>query len=128
MKHRRFLALVGVAALALAACSGGGAGTPAPSLPTSVGDSEGTLSVLAWPGYAENGSTDPAVDWITPFEEETGCKTTVQVFGTSDEAFSLFTTNPEKFDGTIEEMVGDLASRMGENISVKRFARVAIGE
>jgi elongation factor Ts len=36
--------------------------------------------------------------------------------------------NPEKFDGTIEEMVGDLASRMGENISVKRFARVAIGE
>ena len=51
-----------------------------------LGDNEGALSILAWPGYAEDGSTDPAVDWVTPFEEETGCEVTVKTFGTSDEA------------------------------------------
>ncbi len=54
-----------------------------------VGDGEGSLSVLAWPGYAEDGSTDKAVDWVTPFEEETGCEVSVKYFGTSDEAVTL---------------------------------------
>ena len=35
--------------------------------------------------------------------------------------------NPERFDGTVGDMVGALASKMGENISVKRVARVAVG-
>jgi len=34
----------------------------------------------------------------------------------------------QKFSGTIEQMVQGLAARMGENISVRRFARVAVGE
>ena len=38
------------------------------------------------PGYVEDGSNDPTVDWVTRFEEETGCKVTVKTFGTSDEA------------------------------------------
>ena len=54
-----------------------------------VGDGEGALNILAWPGYAEDGSTDPAVDWVTPFEEATGCAVEVKVFGTSDEAVKL---------------------------------------
>jgi putative spermidine/putrescine transport system substrate-binding protein len=53
---------------------------------------EGKLSVLAWPGYAEDGSTEKDVDWVTPFEKKTGCKTSVKTFGTSDEAFQLFGT------------------------------------
>ena len=48
------------------------------SAPTAIGEGEGALSILAWPGYAEDGSTDPEYDWVTPFEEETGCKTTVK--------------------------------------------------
>jgi elongation factor Ts len=36
--------------------------------------------------------------------------------------------NGEKFEGTVGDMVGQLASKMGENISVRRVARVAIGE
>ncbi len=36
--------------------------------------------------------------------------------------------NAEIFAGTIAEMVQGLAGRMGENISVRRFARVAVGE
>ncbi len=34
----------------------------------------------------------------------------------------------EKFEGTIGEMVGALAAKMGENISVARFARLQVGE
>lgn len=50
------------------------------------------LAILAWPGYAENGSTSKDTDWVTPFEKESGCKTSVKTFGTSDEAFQLFNT------------------------------------
>ena len=39
---------------------------------TSSASGEGELNILAWPGYAEDGTTDPTVDWVTPFEEETG--------------------------------------------------------
>ncbi len=36
--------------------------------------------------------------------------------------------NKERFDGKIGEMVGALAARMGENISVRRFSRINVGE
>jgi elongation factor Ts len=36
--------------------------------------------------------------------------------------------NTDKFDGTVGEMVSRLAAKMGENIGVKRFARIAVGE
>ena len=36
--------------------------------------------------------------------------------------------NAEKFDGTVGDMVSNLASKMGENISVRRVARVAVGD
>ena len=32
------------------------------------------LNLIVWAGYAEDGSTDPKVDWVTPFEKSTGCK------------------------------------------------------
>lgn len=35
--------------------------------------------------------------------------------------------NAEKFDGTVGDMVTALASRMGENISVRRISRMAVG-
>lgn len=35
--------------------------------------------------------------------------------------------NPEKYHGTVGDMVGTLAAKMGENISVRRFARLAVG-
>jgi putative spermidine/putrescine transport system substrate-binding protein len=100
------ITLVGLCALTLlaAACgtssdsSGGGTqddtGFTAPNLPKldKLGTGEGKLSVLAWPGYAEDGSNDPKVDWVTPFEKKTGCQVTVKTFGTSDEAVSLMKT------------------------------------
>jgi elongation factor Ts len=36
--------------------------------------------------------------------------------------------NAEKFDGTVGDLVSQLAAKMGENISVRKFARVAVGE
>ncbi|MEZ5117620.1 MAG: ABC transporter substrate-binding protein [Candidatus Nanopelagicales bacterium] len=89
----------GVAAvgLVLTACgssdSGGGSSESASAAPSAyagpVGEGEGELNILAWPGYAEDGSTDPAVDWVTPFEAETNCQVNVKTFGTSDEAVKL---------------------------------------
>jgi elongation factor Ts len=36
--------------------------------------------------------------------------------------------NPEKFDGTVQEMLGDLSAKLGENITVGSMARLAVGE
>jgi elongation factor Ts len=36
--------------------------------------------------------------------------------------------NPERFEGTVGQMVESLAATMGENIAVRRFARVGVGE
>jgi putative spermidine/putrescine transport system substrate-binding protein len=57
-----------------------------------IGTGEGAVSILAWPGYAEDGSTDPEVDWVKPFEQQTGCQANVKVYGTSDEGVQLMKT------------------------------------
>ncbi len=36
--------------------------------------------------------------------------------------------NAQKFEGTVGEMVAALAAKMGENIKIRRVARVAVGE
>jgi elongation factor Ts len=36
--------------------------------------------------------------------------------------------NAEKFEGTVGDMVSNLASKMGENISVRRMSRIAVGD
>jgi putative spermidine/putrescine transport system substrate-binding protein len=78
--------------LLLSACgtaSGGGGGGNTDGMPTKLGDTEGAVSILAWPGYVEDGSNDPTVDWVSGFEDKTGCKVTSKTYGTSDEAFNL---------------------------------------
>jgi len=54
-----------------------------------IGDAEGELRIVAWPGYIERGDTDPAFDWVTGFEEATGCMVRVQTAATSDEMVAL---------------------------------------
>ena len=46
---------------------------------------EGQVNIVSWAGYVEDGSTDPAVDWVTPFEEITGCAVNNQLGDSSDE-------------------------------------------
>ncbi len=115
MRIRGVSALVAVAAIVISACSssGGGAasGSPAPSLPTELGSTQGqSINVLAWPGYVENGSTQPDIDWVTDFQTKSGCKVNPQIFGTSDEAYTLFSTNPEQFD--VVSASGDASLRL----------------
>jgi putative spermidine/putrescine transport system substrate-binding protein len=107
-------------ALALAGCGGGGSSNTAassaqggftpPKVPMkqSLGQGEGAVSILAWPGYAEDGSNDPNVDWVTPFEKATGCQATVKYYGTSDEAFNLMKTG----DYDVVAASGDASLRM----------------
>jgi putative spermidine/putrescine transport system substrate-binding protein len=56
---------------------------------TEIGEGEGEVSIVAWAGYIERGDTDPNFDWVTSFEEETGCKVTVKTAATSDEMVAL---------------------------------------
>ena len=78
------LKLIGTSALA-----GLVAITPAMAQMTEIGPGEGQLSIVAWAGYIERGETDPAFNWVTGFEEKTGCKVSVKTAATSDEMVAL---------------------------------------
>ncbi|MDH5223976.1 MAG: ABC transporter substrate-binding protein [Actinomycetota bacterium] len=111
-KWMRLLALVAVLSLVAAACGddsgdtgggGGGGGTTASGDPddptiTEVGAGEGEVSIIAWAGYIEDGSTDENYDWVTSFEEETGCEVTVTTAGTSDEMVALMQEGAGQYD------------------------------
>lgn len=56
---------------------------------TALGEGEGQVDIVAWPGYIEDGSTDPAYDWVTSFEKATGCEVNVKTAATSDEMVAL---------------------------------------
>ena len=94
----RWLAIVGVLAMVAAACSsdsssssttdGGSGVTPAKTY-SSIGTNEGELNLIAWNGYTEDGSVDKNFDWVTPFEQQSGCQVTVKYADTSDEMVTL---------------------------------------
>ncbi len=92
-----------LAALTAAGCggddddSGGGGGGDESDALTKVGKGEGEVDLIAWAGYVEDGSTDPAVDWVSDFEKETGCKVNVKIGNTSDEMVTLMRTG--NYDG-----------------------------
>jgi putative spermidine/putrescine transport system substrate-binding protein len=103
---RACLAVVTCAAVVMlvaSACSGeersGDNGQEPPKLEplSAVGEGEGELNLVAWAGYAEDGSNDPAADWVTPFEQQTGCRTNVKVGNTSDEMVQLMRSG--QYDG-----------------------------
>ena len=70
MRHLRIPVAVVLLSLVLAAC--GGTGTSGEML-DEIGEGEGELNLIIWAGYAEDGSAFPEFDWVTPFEEKTGC-------------------------------------------------------
>jgi putative spermidine/putrescine transport system substrate-binding protein len=75
-----------------------------------IGEPEGEVDLIAWAGYVEDGSTDPEVDWVTPFEKETGCEVNVKVGNTSDEMVQLMRTG--QYDGVSAS--GDATGRLVE--------------
>jgi putative spermidine/putrescine transport system substrate-binding protein len=103
------LGLTTVVLAALTGCgtagssSGGGTG-PVDKL----GKNEGAVKILAWPGYVEDGSNDPKVDWVSDFTKSTGCKVEAKTFGTSDEALNLMKTG----DYDVVSASGDASLRL----------------
>lgn len=62
--------------------------SPATSAPAAL-KGEGEVDIIAWAGYIERGANDPKYDWVTKFEQDTGCKVKDTVANTSDEMVSL---------------------------------------
>jgi putative spermidine/putrescine transport system substrate-binding protein len=127
MHKRRILALTACAALVAGACSSGTASTApstapsaagpsaaAPSAATSaaasvvpsigpaaIGPGEGQLNLAVWPYYVVGGTggeqISGAPDWVTPFEQKTGCKVNAKVYGGSSDGVALMKTG--EYDG-----------------------------
>ena len=93
--HTKKIVIATFAAFGLAvvsATAGAAASLPNIAMQKSLGKSEGTLNLIVWAGYAENGSNDKTVDWVNPFTKATGCKVNAKTGGTSDEMVSLMKT------------------------------------
>jgi putative spermidine/putrescine transport system substrate-binding protein len=63
--------------------------TPAFAQVAALGEPEGQVNIVAWPGYIERGESDKAFDWVTKFEQSSGCKVSVKTANTSDEMVAL---------------------------------------
>jgi len=111
MVHRTFRGLAVLSGFALAVGLTPGLAAAQDDMVTEVGAGEGQVSILAWPGYVEDGSFSPDADWVTPFEEATGCEVSYDIFGTSDEAWTKFTAGG--YD--VVSASGDLSFRLFEN-------------
>jgi putative spermidine/putrescine transport system substrate-binding protein len=122
----RCRALITVLALAAVACSGGTngrdeeTGPPVPRgcpggdvLPRRLCEGEGLLRLIAWDGYVEDGSNDAAYDWVTPFEEDTGCRVEVTYAGSAEQMQLLLAQDDGgTFDGISAS--GVIANRLIE--------------
>lgn len=86
---------------------------------TKLGAGEGQLNIVAWPGYIERGETVKSFDWVSGFEESTGCMVNVKTANTSDEMVALM--NEGGFD--LVTASGDASLRM---IAGKRVQPVNI--
>jgi putative spermidine/putrescine transport system substrate-binding protein len=102
-------AAIGAIAIVAGACTAGSTGSPQgsaaapkPSVPGAVGETEGELNLVAWAAYVIGGTGGEDVpeggyDWVTPFEDATGCKVNVKVGGSSSEMVQLMKTGD--YDG-----------------------------
>jgi putative spermidine/putrescine transport system substrate-binding protein len=94
----KVLAASGAVLLAAACGSSGSSSSPGAVDPPDLkpqkklGKTENAVNLIAWAGYAEDGSNDPKVDWVTPFEKKTGCKVNTKTAASSDEMVSLMKT------------------------------------
>ncbi len=86
--------------------------TPTPPPPVAkIGSGEGALDLIVRPGYAERGANDGAYDWVTPFEEDTGCTVNAVEAGTSEQ---LLTKVEQDAAGTWDGVAatGDVSLRL----------------
>jgi putative spermidine/putrescine transport system substrate-binding protein len=112
-----------VAVLVAGACASDEEPPPEPRGPSvvldDIGDPEGQLSLLAFAGYVEDGSSDPEFDWVTRFQRTTGCGVQVRYVDSGQEIVALLERSQAEFDGAT--VPGDAA---GELIAAGEVAAV----
>lgn len=99
---KKFGVALAAAVLALSACTSSNSDStptgefqlPVIAALSELGDTEGQLNLLARAGYVENGATDPRVNWVAPFEKQTGCKVTVTVPESTEQLLELVGSGP----------------------------------
>lgn len=85
--------------------------TPATGTPSAgIGPGEGELNLVIWTGYAESGGSDPAYDWVTPFQDATGCIVNTTDMTDSNNGVSLMQSG--NYDGISAS--GDATTRLIE--------------
>jgi putative spermidine/putrescine transport system substrate-binding protein len=94
MRQLRAPAVMTTLLLLLAACSDQGSGG---EMLSELGEPEDELNLVIWAGYAEDGSAYPEFDWVTPFEEETGCQVNATV--QADSATGVQMLQSGEYDG-----------------------------
>ncbi len=106
------LSVAAAVVLTLAACDNGPAAerarAPHITAQQEIGASEGSVDLVIWAGYAEDGSTQKSVDWVHPFERKSGCQVTTKVADTSDAMVALMNTG--EYDGVSAS--GDASLRL----------------
>ncbi|MGZ8625084.1 MAG: extracellular solute-binding protein [Actinomycetota bacterium] len=84
-----------------------------------IGEPEGELSLLAFAGYVEDGSSDPEFDWVVPFQRATGCAVSVRYVDSGEEIVRFLADEDAGYDGAT--VPGDTA---GQLIATRRVAAV----
>jgi putative spermidine/putrescine transport system substrate-binding protein len=110
------LAVAGLMVL-LAACTGTRSGDNLPgATPSATGPTAATnpnfIRLIVPPGPVQNGEVDTSTDWVTPFEEQSGCRVELTTAPTDAAAYADLTTGEGKsfYDGILAspEVAGQL--------------------
>jgi putative spermidine/putrescine transport system substrate-binding protein len=104
MRRLRYPAILAGVALFVAGC---GSNEPSGAL-TELPAAEGDLNLVIWVGYAEKGENGAEFDWVTKFENDTGCKVHTTDGVDSPNMVSLIATG--QYDGVSAS--GDATLRM----------------
>jgi putative spermidine/putrescine transport system substrate-binding protein len=115
-KSSRWLVVGAALALVAAACGedtpSGSGGDEVKTFDT-IGEGEGSLKLIAWAGYTEDGTTEgyEEYDWVTPFEDKTGCQVDVTYADSSDQMVQLMRQGGgSEYDGVSAS--GDATNRL----------------
>ena len=73
-----------------------------------IGEGEGALNLVIWGGYAEKGETVEGFDWVTPFQDATGCIVNATAMTDSNNGVSLMQSG--NYDGISAS--GDATTRL----------------
>lgn len=133
-------ALTGVLVL-LAGCSGTRTGTSpsasaAPAATASgaslvpAAPSRGTIRLVVTPGPVQNGNVDPRYNWVTPFEQRTGCQVLLKNASTDAQAVGDITQGAGRsyYDGVLgdPEVLGQLVEvKAVQPLNVQRITGYA---